>query len=357
MELAGVTLRSGGLPCLDRIDLSVPPGCLLAVLGRGGSGKSALLAVLEGSTRQSTGDLRFAGRPLRYVPPHRRGFGVVRQEEALFPRLTLAQNVAYPLRLRGIPARERGRLVDAALESVLLGGQGHVPARLATAAMRRRAAIARAAVFGPFALLLDEPLAAELPAERPAMVAALRRLHSMLGIPTVLATRVAADALALGDQVAVLHQGRIQQVAAPGSLYENPASAVAAALAGEVNLLPGVVQAVDEDGMARVKLACGPVVEAVAGGGLRERDRCLFALRPERVAVAAVSAAEIGDDALDATVLETLVLGDVLRLRLLLGTGAEVLVKRPAAAGLRGLSAGARVAMAWQPHHGQAFPE
>jgi putative spermidine/putrescine transport system ATP-binding protein len=121
--------------------------------------------------------------------------------------------------------------------------------------------------------------------------------------------------------------------------------------------LPGTVRAIDEDGIAQIGLRCGPVVEGAAGSDLRVRDRCVLCLRPERIAIAATSAAEMGETAHDATVLEALSLGDLVRVRLLLGSGQEVVVKRPAAAGLRGMRAGHTVAIAWQPANAVVFPE
>jgi putative spermidine/putrescine transport system ATP-binding protein len=339
---------------LTDINFDLPAGALLALIGPPGGGKSTLISVLAGTQPRHAGEILFAGAPLRRVPMHRRGFGLVQQTDALFPNLSLGENVAYPLRLRGVGRRERARLVEGALDSVMLTKPGRRPHQ-ASAAERQRAAIARATVFGPRLLLLDEPLSAQPAEARPALVAALRRLHLMLGTTTVLATRVAADALVLADEVAVLHQGKLEQVAPPVVLYDQPASAVAAQAAGEINLLPGRVNSVDQDGVASISLACGPVVEAQAAATLLPRHSCQFALRPERIAVAPIRAADMGGDALDATIFEVLHLGEQIRLRLLVGSGAELVVKRPAAAGTRGLLVGQTVAIAWQPVHAMAF--
>jgi ABC-type Fe3+/spermidine/putrescine transport system ATPase subunit len=161
--------------------------------------------------------------------------------------------------------------------------------------------------------------------------------------------------MAVADQVAVLDRGRVAQTGDPAALYEQPDSAVVALACGEANLLPGVVHGIDEDGVARVGLDCGPTVEGNAAASLRQRESCLFCLRPERIAVAPTAASDMGEDALDAVVLEALHLGDSVRLRLLLGAGQEILVKRPAAAGLRGLKPGEGVAIAWQSHHASVF--
>jgi putative spermidine/putrescine transport system ATP-binding protein len=355
LVLSGLSLRAGGRTQLDDVSLDIPRGGFCALLGPAACGKSALLDVLAGTQAASAGAASLRGANLLRDKPHRRGLGVVQQNDALFPHLTLAENIAYPLRLRGIGARERRSLAGAALELVQLGHARRLPHQ-ASAAERQRAAWARASIFGPRLLLLDEPLSDQDPAERPAMLAILRRLHIMLGGVTLMATRVAADALALADQVAVLDRGCIAQVAAPARLYDEPVSASVALAGGEANLLPGTVQDIDEDGMARIALACGPLVEATASAGLIKRARCLFFLRPERIAVAAMRAGDMGEGALEAKVLEALNLGDTVRVRLLLGSGAELLVKRPVAAGMRGLQQGQTVAVAWQPEHAAAFP-
>ncbi len=352
--MSGVSLRAGGVLRLEDVSLDIPRSSFFTLLGPAGSGKSALLAVLAGTATASAGAAKLRGANLLRDKPHRRGLGVVQQADALFPNLTLADNIAYPLRLRGIPARERRSLVEAALELVQLGHATRLPHQ-ASAAERQRAAWARATIFGPRLLLLDEPLSDQDPADRAAMLAILRRLHIMLGGMTLMATRVAADALALSDQVAVLDRGRIAQVDAPGRLYDEPVSASVALAGGEANLLPGTVHEIDADFMARVGLDCGLTVEAAASENLRPRDRCVFFLRPERVAVAAMRAGDMGEGAIEAKVLEALNLGDTVRVRLLLGSGAELLVKRPAAAGMRGLQPGQTVAVAWQPEHAAAF--
>ncbi len=355
LTLANVGLAPLQAGRLHGISLELPAGAFCTILGPAGSGKSALLAVLAG-TAPAAGKVTLSGRDLLREPAHRRGLGVVQQQDGLFPQLTLAQNIAYALRLRRVPKREILRLVDAALDTVQLQRADRLPIQ-ASPAERQRAAWARATIFNPRLLLLDEPLSDQPQAERAAMVATLRRLHVLLGTTTIMATRVAADALALSDQVVVLHAGRLEQMAAPAALYDQPVSAMAALATGDANLLPGVVNAIDEDGTARVTLACGPIVEAQAAATLRVRDHCLFFLRPERVAVAAMAAKDMGDNALDATLLEALHLGESVRLRLLVGSGAELLVKRPAAAGLRGATPGATVAVAWQEGHATAFPK
>jgi putative spermidine/putrescine transport system ATP-binding protein len=350
LTLTGLALRQA----LDAISLDVPENAFVGLLGSAGSGKSALLAVLAGTAKPSAGTAALHGKTLLGIAAHRRGLGVVQQNDALFPNLSLAENIGYPLRLRGVPSRARAQLTDAAAELVQLDNPARLPCH-ATPAERQRAAWARATIFGPRLLLLDEPLSEQGAEQRAAMLAILRRLHAMLGATTLMATRVAADALALSDQVAVLDGGRIAQIATPATLYDRPISAAVARAGGEANLLPGTVQAIDEDRIARVRLECGPTVDAAAPETIKPRDPCLLFVRPERIAVANMRATDMGEGAMDATVLESLHLGDSLRLRLLLGSGAELLVKRPLAAGARPFKPGDPVAIAWQPEHAAVF--
>ena len=358
LTLAGLTSHGrrgrrawGGL---DGLSLSPVPGALTAVLGPAGAGKSALIRALAGAGRPR-GTMTLDGRDLGRVPAWRRGFGVVLQGDALFPHLTLAENVAFGLRVRGVRRAARGALAQEALGLVGLDDAGgRLPAQ-ASAAQCQRAMLARASVFAPRVLLLDEPFSAQDPAERAAMVAGLRRIHALLGTTTtLLATRVGADALAVADRVAVLCNGAVAQHGTPDEVFDRPADGVVAGLLGETNRLAGTVLEIDDE-VSVVRLACGPVVEAAAGPALRAGDACVVSVRPDRIAMAAASASELGGQAVDATVLEAQFQGDSYRVRLLIGTGAEVVVRRAAAAGLRGMGVGDGVALAWQAQHAIAF--
>ncbi len=261
------------LLAMDHLRLAVRPGEFVTLLGAAAAGKSTLLDTLSGARRVAAGRLTQGGRDLHRTPTHRRGFGILAQNDALFPQLTLAQNVAYPLARRGLGRRQARALVDAALDAVGLTAASRLP-RQASAAERQRACIARATVFGPQILLLDEPLSHQDPAERQHLLAALRRLHLLLGAGTIMATRVAGDAMALSDRIVVLDRGQAVQSETPAALYDRPVSALAALACGEANLLPGIVRAIDEeDGIARVGLVCGPAVEGLAAGGAARARR------------------------------------------------------------------------------------
>ncbi len=358
LALAGLTSPVRGSPRawggLDGLTLSPVPGLLTAVLGPAGAGKSSLVGAVAGFVRVR-GTIALDGQSLGRVPAWRRGFGVVLQPDVLLPHWTLAENVGWPLRLRGVRRAARAPLVEQALHLAGLEGLGNLRPPAVGAAQRQRAVLARATVFAPRVLLLDEPLAGLDPEERASLLAALRRIHALLGTTTtLLATQVGADALAVADRVAVLNGGAILQHGSLTEVFDQPCSGIVAGLLGETNRLAGTVLDADEES-ATVRLACGPVVEARPGGSLQPGERCVVSVRPDRIAVAAASAAEMGGEAIDARLIEAQFQGDSYRLRLLIGSGTEIVVRRPAAAGLRGLADGC--AIAWQTHHATAFTD
>ena len=352
LTVSGLTRKRGRTTVLDRLDLAPVAGLLTAVVGPAGSGKSTLLRILAGFER-SRGAIVFDGRDIAGLPPHRRGFGMVQQPDALFPHLDLAGNIALPLRIRHVRRADRTRLIAEALDQwQLTACAGLMPAE-AGPALCQRAMLARATVFGPRLLLLDEPFSSQDAASRAEMIGTLRRVHALLGATTLLATRQGEDALGVADRVAVLRAGAIEQHGTPWDVSDRPRNAYVAGLLGELNRLPGVIETVEDD-VALVRLSCGPLVEGVLGRTLQPGDPCILTVRPDRIAVAAVPAAEMGEGAIDATLVEAQFLGEAYRLRLLIGSGAELVVRRPAAAGLRGLMVGRGAAVAWQSHHAQA---
>ncbi len=354
LDVSQLTLRRRGRTLLDSLSFTVAPGSLTALAGQTGSGKTAVMRILAGFDHAQAGSVSLDGELLGRLPTHKRGFGVVQQPDRLFPHLSLAENVALPLRLRGIKRAARLAAARETLDLVQIEASAGTRVRDASPDDLQRALLARAAVFGPKVMLLDEPFIYAGDSQRLALVAALGRIHELLGATIVLATRSLRDALPICDQVVVLREGVLEQAEAPEQLFNRPSSDYVASLCGETNRLTGTLTG-QEDDIATVQLACGPVVEARNAGGLAAGAACVFVLRPEHIALAPVRAAEMGDGALDATLIESQFWGDSYRLRLLIGSGAELVVRRPAIAGLRGLSAGRTCAVAWQSHHAMAF--
>ncbi len=339
------------------LNLDVMEGEFLTLLGPSGSGKTTSLMMLAGFETPSSGQILLQGRDIAHLAPHKRGIGVVFQNYALFPHMTVAENVAFPLSVRGVPKAERAQRVKRALEMVRLPNLGDRRPSQLSGGQQQRVALARAMVFEPPLVLMDEPLGALDKQLREEMQMEIRHLHEQLGITMVYVTHDQSEALTMSDRIAVFADGVIRQLDAPEMLYERPADAFVASFIGENNRLPGKVGQTDEDGIADVELDCGITVQAQAVNTEGPGSRCLVSIRPERIALAGVQARDLGDQAVSAKLLEAIYLGDHIRLRLGLGEGAdgELMVKRPAVAGMAGLSVGGTAAVAWQPEHAYAF--
>ncbi len=319
-------VRKGGRPdaqpkaALDALDLDVARGELLTLLGPSGSGKTTTLMLLAGFETPDEGRILLEGRDIARLPAHRRGIGVVFQSYALFPHLTVAQNLAFPLEARGLPRAEREARVARALAMVRLDGLAERrPAQL-SGGQQQRVALARALVFEPPVVLLDEPLGALDKALREEMQHELRALHRRLGLTMLYVTHDQAEALTLADRIAVMAEGRLRQVAPPRALYDNPADAFVAGFVGENNRLSGTVIGVAE-GLARIRLAGGAAVGARLAVPLVAGSPCLVMVRPERVAPAI--------EGIAARVEEALFQGDHVRLRCLLHSGEALIARLP----------------------------
>jgi putative spermidine/putrescine transport system ATP-binding protein len=347
----------GVAPAVRDLSLDVAPGEFLTLLGPSGSGKTTTLMLLAGFERPDAGEILLEERPIARTPPHRRGIGVVFQNYALFPHLTVAGNVAFPLRVRGVGRAEQQDRVARALDMVrLVGLEDRLPAQL-SGGQQQRVALARALVFAPRLVLLDEPLGALDRQLREEVQLEIRRLHERLGVTMMYVTHDQAEAITLSDRIAVFSEGAVQQLGTPQELYDDPASAFVARFVGENNRLHGRVDGIEDD-LAVVRLDCGPVVEARLADA-EAGEACVVSVRPERIAVAAVAAEDMGEGALPATVTEVIFHGDHVRLRLEVGLPgappAPVTVKRPAGVPMAGLEPGRPAAIAWQPYHARAF--
>ena len=245
LGLVDLTKRFDTVTAVDRLTLEVEPGELVTLLGPSGCGKTTVLNLIAGFEAPDGGTVRIDGADVAARPPHRREVGMVFQDYALFPHLTVRENVAFPLRVRGVSEAEVAERVSAMLELVRLPGHGDRLPRQLSGGQQQRIALARALVFRPRVLLMDEPFGALDRALRETMRAELRELHRALGITVVLVTHDQDEAMELSDRVAVMRAGRLQQVAAPRALYERPATAFVAGFVGESNLLDAIVVSVE----------------------------------------------------------------------------------------------------------------
>ena len=238
IHITGLTKRYGDLYALDAVDLDIRSGEFLTLLGPSGSGKTTLLMAIAGFNKPDAGSIRFGNTEMILTPPHKRNVGMVFQSYALFPHMTVAENIAFPLKLRGVSVSDRHERVEEALETVQLSGLGGRNIDQLSGGQRQRVALARAFVFGPRILLMDEPLSALDKKLRERMQIELKHLHEKLGVTTVYVTHDQREALTMSDRIAVINDGRIAQVDTPETIYNRPSNAFVADFIGESTMLP-----------------------------------------------------------------------------------------------------------------------
>ena len=306
-----VTKRFGDITAVDQVGFSVPRGEFLTILGPSGCGKTTLLQMVAGFLHVDEGEILIHGRAMSDVPPHRRSIGMVFQKLALFPHMTAAENVAYPLKMRRFPPRRIPELVDRYLQIVRLGGYGTRRIQELSGGQQQRVAIARALVFEPDLLLLDEPLAALDRKLREDMQLEFRRIQQELGVTTINVTHDQREALIMSDRVMVMDQGRCQQLARPIDTYRSPANRFVAGFIGVTNFVPSTIVRVSH-GAATIRIADtempARLVDDVDGLEGRPADG---AIRAEQIRIgAAPGATEDLECRFQAVVVEVIFEGD-----------------------------------------------
>ena len=293
VELVAVTKRFDEVTAVDAVTLSVRAGELFSLLGPSGCGKTTLLRLIAGLEWASAGQVRIGGRDVTDLPPNRRPVNLVFQHYALFPHLTVAGNVAFGLRYLDGPRPRRDAAaarVEAALDLVRLRGLDHRYPHQLSGGQRQRVALARALALAPQVLLLDEPLAALDQELRQAMQLEIKRLQRTVGITFVLVTHDQQEALALSDRVAVMSQGRVEQIGTPLAIFERPETAFVATFTGAANLWQAEVLGAAGEGCLRVRLASGLELSVPAPAAPAQPGACRLAVRPEKLLLRAPTA-------------------------------------------------------------------
>ena len=335
------------------LNLSIGKGEFLTMLGPSGSGKTTCLMMLAGFETATHGEIRLDGRPINQVPPHKRGIGMVFQNYALFPHMTVGENLAFPLEVRGMAKAEREGKIKRALDMVQMGAfANRRPAQL-SGGQQQRIALARALVFDPKLVLMDEPLGALDKQLREHMQFEIKHLHETLGITVVYVTHDQGEALTMSDRVAVFNDGRIQQLAPPSDLYERPENSFVAQFIGENNKLQGVVEEIG-GGACRVRLSSGEVIDATPVNVTEKGAKTLVSIRPERVEFKP-EMMPAGAHTIDAEVLEFIYMGDLFRTRLRVAGSDDFVIKSRNTLGQRILKAGEKIKIGWAPQDARAL--
>jgi putative spermidine/putrescine transport system ATP-binding protein len=331
---------------VEHLDLDIVRGEFLTLLGPSGSGKTTTLMMLAGFEAPTAGEILLEGRSIGKLPPHRREIGMVFQHYALFPHMTVAENVGFPLSVRRLPKSEIDERVMRALAMVQLGAlAARRPAQL-SGGQQQRVAVARALVYEPKLVLMDEPLGALDKQLRGEMQLEIRRLHRELGVTMVYVTHDQGEALTMSDRIAVFHHGRIQQIGTPESIYEQPANAFVARFIGENNRVTGTVERIDGSRCAvRVN---GVVLAGTLGASLAPGEAALVSVRPEQIALGDAPA----DCAVDGTLAEAIYLGDHVRLRVAVRDVGDIVVKSDSA---HAPAVGAQVRLGWRAEDCRVF--
>ncbi|MEQ8320949.1 MAG: ABC transporter ATP-binding protein [Rhodospirillales bacterium] len=326
------------------LNLDVARGEFLTMLGPSGSGKTTCLMMLAGFEPATHGEIYLDNSPINNVPPHKRGIGMVFQNYALFPHMTVAENLAFPLEVRNIPKSEIKERVVKALDMVQLGAfGGRRPAQL-SGGQQQRVAVARALVFDPVLVLMDEPLGALDKQLREQMQYEIKHIHENLGVTVVYVTHDQSEALTMSNRVAVFNDGVIQQLAPPDELYERPDNAFVAQFIGENNTLNGTVQAINGE-TCEVTMDAGGTVQALKVNVNAIGDRSQMSLRPERVEVNPPDGKY--PNVFEGVVEELIYLGDHIRTRAKVCGHDDFIVKVPNAWGHVHLEEGEKVNFGW----------
>jgi putative spermidine/putrescine transport system ATP-binding protein len=333
LRVEGISKRYGTAEVLQPTHLEIAAGELVTILGPSGSGKTTLLQIICGLVEPTAGRLLIDGEDRTHTPAHRRHMGMVFQNYALFPHLTVQENVAFPLEMRRLPARELREKVATALDMVGLMEFGTRFPRELSGGQQQRVALARCLVYQPALILMDEPLGALDRKLREAMQIEIKRLHRDTGATIVFVTHDQDEALALSDRICLMNGGRIEQVGTPQEIYQRPRNTFVADFIGISNVLRGRVSAcggrlVTPDG----ELAVSPATPGQSGA---------LVIRPEHVTIAAA-----GPDGLAGTVIETVYAGAETRLLVALASGTVITVRR--SGGQWSPDVGEAVAVTWE---------
>ncbi len=334
------------------LNLDIAEGEFVTMLGPSGSGKTTCLMMLAGFETPTNGEIYLDGNPISNIPPHKRGIGMVFQNYALFPHMTVHENLAFPLKVRKFSKVDADNKVEKALSMVSLSGFGsRMPAQL-SGGQQQRVAVARALVFDPAVVLMDEPLGALDKNLRESMQYEIKHIHEKIGITVVYVTHDQSEALTMSNRIAVFNDGKIQQISTPDVLYEKPECSFVAQFIGENNQLKGKVKSINGNTCV-IKTDKGEEIKSLKVNVGAVGDGSTVSLRPERVEIN--SSDTNFENSFNGTVKELIYLGDHIRTRVEVCGNDQFIVKVPNSYEGANLKEGNSVKLSWKASDSRAL--
>ena len=352
VRLVHATKRYGSVAAMHDVNLEVQEGEFFTLLGPSGCGKTTTLRSVAGFVQLTEGEIFIADKPANHLPPHLRDVGMVFQSYALFPHMSVRDNVAFGLRMHKVPRTQIADRVDRVLRLVQLEGQGDRYPRQLSGGQQQRVALARVIVLEPSLLLFDEPLGALDKQLREQMQLELKRLQREVGITTMYVTHDQEEALTMSDRIAVMRQGRVLQVGTPREIYDAPGDLFVAGFIGHVNFLPGRVVA-GQNGFLELELelASGGRVAGLATGPMAQGADAVLAVRPERLRLEPEGSAYSW---VEGTIRQVVYLGDAVRYQVMLGE-RELQASQPTHQA-RQRRVGERLRLGWRTQDARVYP-
>ena len=333
------------------LNLDIAEGEFITMLGPSGSGKTTCLMMLAGFETPTNGEIYLDGNPISNIPPHKRGIGMVFQNYALFPHMTVYENLAFPLKVRKFSKDETDKKVEKALSMVSLSGFGsRMPGQL-SGGQQQRVAVARALVFDPAVVLMDEPLGALDKNLRESMQYEIKHIHESIGVTVVYVTHDQSEALTMSNRIAVFNDGKVQQLSSPDKLYEEPVNSFVAEFIGENNTFQGEVADISND-KCKIKLETGDEILANPIRVKSKGEKSIVSLRPER---AIIDPEEKMDNKFIGKIEEVIYHGDHTRVRLNLLENKEFILKVPNSSARIDIKLGNDIKVGWNSFDARAL--
>ena len=346
LRLKSLSKNFGEFTAVEDVNLHIKRGEFLTILGPSGSGKTTLLMIIAGFLEATTGDIEFDGFSIMSLRPEKRNFGMVFQGYALFPHMTVRQNISYPLEVRKGARDEIVRRVDEMLELVQLHSFGDRLPRQLSGGQQQRVALARALIFDPLVLLLDEPLGALDKKLRSDVQTQLKHLHRKVGKTFVYVTHDQEEALSMSDRVVIMNHGRVVQVGSPQELYERPSTIFASKFIGKSNILRGVVKQVDENEIVYI-IGDKYFQQLASNENFSINDEIILALRPEKIKIVSCKVASNEVNILVGRVIDITYLGSTISVNVETDAVGEFILEVQAWCNQETLEKGREISFAW----------